>query len=73
MTSFVYALKVLAIGILIGGGLMFFSRPRSQESRYERSGLLSKIKMLTRFIGKAVIFFAMLLLPFVLLKIVGLI
>ena len=73
MTSFVYALKVLAIGILIGGGLMYFSGPSSKHTSSEKKSIFSKIKIIVRFIGKVVIFIAMLLLPFVLLKIVGLI
>lgn len=73
MTAFVYALKVLAVGILIGGGLMFFSGSRSQVSPSGKPHLLDKLKMIFKFIGKSVIFIAMLLLPFALLKIVGLI
>lgn len=73
MSAFVYALKVLAVGILIGGGLMFFSGSRSQSSPSRNPHLLDKLKIIFKFIGKSVIFIAMLLLPFVLLKIVGLI
>lgn len=73
MTAFVYALKVLAIGILIGGGLMYFSGSRSRLGPTGKPRLLDKLKMIFKFIGKSVVFIAMLLLPFALLKIVGLI
>jgi hypothetical protein len=72
MITFLFALKVLVVGLLIGGGLMLFSGPSSYEVR-ARGGFLYKMKSFTRFIGKFVIFIAMLLLPFALLKIVGLI
>jgi hypothetical protein len=73
MISFVYALKVLLVGILIGGGLMFASKSRRQANGMESGGFLAKLKVISRFFGKAVIFLAMLLLPFALLKLVGLI
>ncbi len=73
MISFVYALKVLLVGILIGGGLMFTSRSRRQASGTEKSGFFAKLQVISRFFGKAVIFLAMLLMPFALLKLVGLI
>jgi hypothetical protein len=73
MITFVYALKVLTVGILIGGGLMFASRSRRQESGMVNSGFFAKLQVISRFFGKAVVFLAMLLLPFVLLKLVGLI
>ena len=73
MISFVYALKVLLVGILIGGGLMFTSRSRRQASGTEKSGFFAKLQVISRFLSKAVIFLAMLLMPFALLKLVGLI
>jgi hypothetical protein len=74
MVTFFYAFKIIIIGIIIGGGLAYMSRPKLQFAN--QSGFMSifgSIKMLFKFIGKTVIFIAILLTPFVILKVVGLI
>ena len=74
MLTFIYAFKIIIIGIIIGGGLAFMSRPKLQLAN--QGGFMpffSSLKMLIKFIGKAIIFIAILLTPFVILKVVGLI
>lgn len=52
---------------------MFLSGSRSRIGPTGKPHVLDKLKMVFKFIGKTIIFIAMLLLPFALLKIVGLI
>jgi hypothetical protein len=74
MVTFIYAFKIIIVGIIIGGGLAYMSRPKIQfANRTAFMPFISSLKMLFKFIGKAIIFIAILLTPFVILKLVGLI
>jgi hypothetical protein len=74
MVTFIYAFKIIIVGIIIGGGLAYMSRPKIQFANQTAfMPFITSLKMLVKFIGKAIIFIAILLTPFVILKLVGLI
>jgi hypothetical protein len=73
MATFIYAFKIIIIGVIIGGALGYMSRPKLQyANRSAFMPFISSLKMLFKFIGKTIIFIAILLTPFAILKIVGL-
>ena len=74
MATFIYAFKIIIIGVIIGGALGYMSRPKLQyANRIAFMPFISSLKMLFKFIVKTIIFIAILLTPFAILKIVGLI
>jgi len=69
--SFVF---IILSGVMIGGFLMFLSRPHSRNQGNKNtflSSAFSGVKMFFRFISKIFIFTVILILPFALLKVVG--
>jgi hypothetical protein len=74
MIAYPSLIFIILISVLIGGGLMFLSRPHTRDENGEStifSSVFSSILSIFKFLSKIFIFAVILILPFALLKLVG--
>jgi hypothetical protein len=74
MIAYPSLIFIILISVLIGGGLMFLSRPQSRNENGKSTiinSVFSSILSIFKFLSKIFIFAVILILPFALLKLVG--
>lgn len=74
MIAYPSLIFIILISVLIGGGVMFLSRPQSRNENGKSTffnSVFSSISIILKFLSKIFIFAVILILPFALLKLVG--